>query len=343
MDGNLRATAAGFAAALVVLAVLLYVVGVGPILDALTRADPRVLALVLGAATLWLLAWAMSLRTVLGVLGSPVSVLTSVLVYTAAVFANNVTPFGQAGGEPISAYLIADATNNDYENGLAAIASVDALNLVPSLSLAAVGVGYFAVTAALGQRLMVVAGVVVALMLFIPAAGYAVWRNRVRVEGLLADAVTPVARALARVLPSREPPGREAVLARVEGFFGALERVATNRRRVLLALGFATLGWVGLSGSLWLSLLAIGHEVPFAAAMLVVPVSAIAGATPLPGGLGSIETVLIALIVPITSVTPAAAGAAVVIHRIATYWLPMLVGGGVAALIGVNGASPTGG
>ncbi len=342
MDGNLRATAAGFVAALIVLAVLLYVVGVGPILDALTRAEPRMLALVLGAATLWLLAWAMSLRTVLGVLGSPVTMVTAVLVYSAAVFANNVTPFGQAGGEPISAYLIAHATDNDYENGLAAIASVDALNLVPSLSLAALGIAYFAVTAALGRQLLVAGGVVAALIVLVPVAGYAVWRNRVRVEGLLASAVTPVVRAIARPVPGREPPDRAAVLARIERFFGALERVATNRRQVLLAVGFATLGWIGLSGSLWLSLLAIGHRVPFAAAMLIVPVSAIAGATPLPGGLGSIETVLIALIVPITAVTPVSAGAAVLIHRIATYWLPMLVGGGAAALIGVDGATPDG-
>jgi hypothetical protein len=337
MDGNLRATVAGFAASLVVLAVLLWVVGIGSIVDAVSMADPPTLALVAGAAALWIVSWAMSLRTVLGVLGSPVGVGSSVLIYTAAVFANNVTPFGQAGGEPISAYLISEVTGNDYENGLAAIASVDALNLVPSLSLAAIAIGYFTATAALGQQLLLAAVVVGALLVLIPAAGYAVWRGRERVEALLASAVTPLVGLLARPVPGRDPPARAEVLARVEGFFGALERVATSRRRVLLAVGFATLGWLGLSSSLWLSLLALGYQVPFAAAILVVPLGAIAGVTPLPGGLGGIETVLIALIVPVTSVTPVAAGAAVLIHRIATYWLPTLVGGGIAALIGAEG------
>jgi len=46
--------------------------------------------------------------------------------------------------------------------------------------------------------------------------------------------------------------------------------------------------------------------------------------------------VLVALLVPTTALDPATAGAAVVLHRTATYWLPTLVGGGVAAALGVD-------
>jgi uncharacterized membrane protein YbhN (UPF0104 family) len=75
--------------------------------------------------------------------------------------------------------------------------------------------------------------------------------------------------------------------------------------------------------------------------MVVIPVAAIAGITPLPGGLGGVEAVLVALLVPTTGVTVAAATAGVVIHRTATYWLPLLVGGGAAAAIGAGGVLPS--
>jgi len=337
MDGStLRATAVGFLAAFAVLAVLLWVAGVDAIVATVARADPSVVALLPLAAVAWLTAWGLSLRTVLGVLGSPVGVSTAVLVYAAATFANNVTPFGQAGGEPISAFLIARLIDDEYEAGLAAIASVDALNLLPSVTLAGLGLAYFGATAAVGRQLAVAAGAVVGFAVVLAVGGWLVWRYRERVETVAAGTLTPLAGGLARLVPGRQRPTRRAIAARVGRFFGSLERVAADRRRLALALGFATAGWIALASSLWLALLALGYRVPVAAVVLVVPVGSMAGVAPLPGGLGGIETVLVALLVPTTALDPATAGAAVVLHRTATYWLPTLVGGGVAAALGVD-------
>jgi len=334
--GNLRAIAVGFLAALAVLGTLLWVVGVDAILATLARADTSIVALLPLAAATWLTAWGLSLRIVLGVLGSPVGVATSVLVYAAATFANNVTPFGQAGGEPISAYLIARLTGDEYESGLAAIASVDALNLLPSVTLAALGLAYFGATAAIGRQLIVAAGAIGGFAVVIAGGGWLVWRHRERVETAVAGVVTPVARAVAMAVPGRRRPTGRAITARVESFFASLERVAEDRQQLALALGFATVGWIALASSLWLALLALGHRVPVAAVVLVVPIGSMAGVTPFPGGLGGIETVLVALLVPTTAIDPATAGGAVVLHRAATYWLPTLVGGSVAAVLGVD-------
>jgi hypothetical protein len=299
-------------------------------------ADPVILALLPLVAAAWLVCWSLSLRVVLGVIETPVNVATAVLIYAAATFANNVTPFGQAGGEPIAAYIIADTTENRYESGLAAIASVDALNFFPSISLAAVGIGYFAVTATLGQQLRFAGVTVVALALAISFGGYTVWRHRRRVEDVLVGVLTPLSRLVIRPVPGRAPPGEAAIRERIVGFFTAINRVAEDRRSLVLALGFATAGWVALSVSLWLSLFALGYRVPLAATMLVIPIGSIASITPFPGGLGGIEGVLIALLVPTTGVDLAAASAAVLIHRTVTYWLPTLFGGGVAAMLGVD-------
>jgi uncharacterized protein (TIRG00374 family) len=334
MDVDLRATVVGFAGALLVLAILFSVVGVRRILDSLASANLAVLVVIGVVAVAWLAAWALALRTVLAILGSEVSVRTAVSVFTAATFANNVTPFGQAGGEPITALFISRAADTEYETGLAAIASVDSLNFVPSITLAAVGLGYFSLEVAFGRRLQLATLAVVALLIVIPAIGLYAWYNRYRVERSVVRVFTPILRFPGRVLPRRSPPTPATIERRIEGFFHAIERVTGDRERLALALGFSTLGWICLAFSLWLSLFALGYSVPFSATLLVVPIGAIAGITPLPGGLGGVEAVLIALLVPTTGVPPAAATAAVVIHRTATYWLPTLVGGMLAGVVG---------
>ena len=332
-DGNLRATLVGFAGALVALAIISYLVGINDILDALSMADPPVIFVVVGVAACWLTAWGMSLRTVLSVLGAPITVPVAVLVFAGATFANNVTPFGQAGGEPVSAFLVSQASDSEYETGLAAIASVDALNFVPSIVLALLGLGYFATTITFGENLELVSVAVIGFAVVLMAAVYFGWTNRYRVERAAVDTLTPLARRIGAVVPGLSPPTRDALERRIEGFFTAVERVGTNPRGLLLALGFSAAGWVGLATSLWLSLFALGYTVPAAVVLVAIPAGAMAGVTPLPGGLGGVELVLIALVGATSGIPAATVTAAVAIHRGATYVLPTVVGGGTAAVL----------
>ena len=337
MDGDRLTTLVGFLAALVVLAIIVWFIGVDDVLDALSRADTSVLVLIVGVATVWLSAWGMALWTVLGAMGTPVSAPRAIFVFSAAVFSNNVTPFGQAGGEPVSALLISSVADSEYENGLAAIASVDTLHFVPSIGFAVIGfVLVIAGAAELTRNVAVAAGGVVVLVVLILTAAILGWRHRDRVEATVAHVVTPVVRLVARVIPGRSPPAESAVEHRIDGFFDSVGRVANDQGTIARAMGFSALGWLALSTSLWLSLYSLGYTTPFAAAMFVVPVGSIAGATPLPGGLGGLEAAFIALLVPTAGVSASVATAAVLIHRGATYWLPTLFGGGAAAVIGAD-------
>jgi len=335
-DIDFRKSALGFLGAVLVLGVLVVLVGVGRIAAVLVQADSGVLVGVLLVAVVWLSAWGLSLRTVLGVLDAPLSAPLAVLVFAGATFANNVTPFGQAGGEPVTALLISRVTGREYETSLAAIASVDALNILPSVSLAFVGLGYAATTTVVGRRLRVAAVAIGLLAAAIPVVVYVGWRHRYELEAVVVRVFTPVIRFVGRVIPRRSPPGHHSIEHRIEGFFAAVDRVTGDRYALALALGFSTLGWLALSTSLWLSLLSLGVAVPFAAMLVVIPVGSIAGITPLPGGLGGVAAVLVALLGPATGVDPATAVAAVLVHRTATYWLPTVVGGGVATALSAD-------
>ena len=338
VSANVRATVVGFAAAAGVFALLFSFAGVGELLTTLRGANPGLAALVVAATLAWLLAWSVSLHTVLDILGVGVTYPTSFLVFSGATFANNVTPFGQAGGEPITAFLISRVADAEYERGLAAIASVDTLNFVPSITIALIGAGYFATEVALGANpnLLAAVGAVVVLAVTVPTLVYLGWRRRYRVEARIIAGVTPIIRTVANRLPRVPVPSPEGVERRIDGFFRAIERVAANPRGLAVALAASTAGWLCQTVALRLAFEAVGVDVPLSIVLVVVPIGAIAGVTPLPGGAGGIETVLVVLLLaaPLPGVTETTAVAAVVIFRGAVYWIPTLLGGTVVTWIG---------
>lgn len=198
-----------------------------------------------------------------------------------------------------------------------------------------IGLGYLATQFTFGQRLEGAAVTMVAIAIALPLVLYGGWRNRYRIERGVVNALTPVIRSIAHILPGVTSPEPTAINRRIEDFFTNIERIATNPQQLLLALGFSAAGWVLLATSLWLSLLALGYAVPPAAVLVAIPVAAVAGLTPLPGGLGAVEAVLIAILVALLghTVGQATVAAAVVIHRAATFWIPTAIGGGTVAVV----------
>jgi uncharacterized protein (TIRG00374 family) len=339
MNGaQLRTTVLGFLGTFAILGLLLYLVGIDGFVQELRGADTETVALIVIVTLGWLAAWGYGLRTVLDVLGVDASFVKSFFILNGAMFSNNVTPFGQAGGEPVTALLISKVTDAEYERGLAAIASVDSLNFIPSIVLALGGAGFYATQTSFGRRLRLATGAIVVLSVAVPVLGFVGWRHRNALRRAIARMLAPILRLVTRVAPVDVALSRETLETRVGEFFDSIGRVATNRRGLTLALAASTAGWVCQMVALWLAFAAIGNPIPFAVLLFVVPVGAIAGVTPLPGGAGGIEAVLVGLLVslPGVGVGSGTALAAVAIFRGAIYWVPIAIGGGVVSVVGVG-------
>lgn len=339
MNGaQLRTTILGFLGTFAILGLLLYFVGVEGFVQRLQQADTELVALIVVVTLGWLAAWGFGLRTVLDVLGVDVSFAKSFFILNGAMFSNNVTPFGQAGGEPVTALLISKVADTEYERGLAAIASVDSLNFVPSIVLALGGAGFYATQTDFGRRLRLATMAIVVLSVAVPVVGLFGWRNRDALRRAIARLLAPLLRLVTRVAPVDVALSRETLEARVGEFFESIERVATNRRGLTLALAASTAGWMCQMVALWLAFAAIGEPISFSVLLFVVPVGAIAGVTPLPGGAGGIEAVLVGLLasLPGAGVESGTALAAVVLFRGAIYWVPIAIGGGVVSVVGVD-------
>ncbi|MFW6018383.1 MAG: lysylphosphatidylglycerol synthase transmembrane domain-containing protein [Halapricum sp.] len=334
MNGDRWVTILLFLVAIAVLGALVWVAGVEETLAALGRARPSLVAVIVALTAVWLVAWGLSLYVVLGALGAPVSAPRAVLVFTAAMFSNNITPFGQAGGEPVSALLISEAADSEYETGLAAIASVDTLHFVPSIGMALIGIGLFGLEAVRDVYLSVT--ILAGLFVFVIGVAVLVYHYHHRIERALTTVATPIVRTISRVIPGLTPPGSQAIHSRIRGFFESIDRIGTDRRALALAGGFSTVGWFVLGTALWTAAISVGESIPLAAALIAVPIGSIAGATPFPGGSGAIETAFAAILVSLTAVSNGGAVATVLVYRLATYWLPTIVGGLVAARLGAE-------
>ena len=334
MNGPQRRTLLlGAVAAIAVLAALSVAAGVDRVAAALAAADPALVAAAAALGLCWLASWSLMLRGVLGALGVSLSPWAAFRVYSGAAFANNVTPLGQAGGEPVAAALIATVTDARYETGLVGIASVDVLNVVPSVSLVVLGVGSYAATAAVGERVGFAVTSAVGLIAAIVVTIALVWRYRASVVDRVPGTVGP---ALGRFDRFDAAAVESGLTERLGNFFTDIERVGADRRRLVGVVALSLVGWLFQAAALTVAFAAVGHPISPLIPVFVVPLSYVAGATPLPGGLGGIEAALVGLLVPTTGVAAAAVTAAVFLFRGAVYWLPTAIGGASASALGVR-------
>jgi uncharacterized protein (TIRG00374 family) len=78
---------------------------------------------------------------------------------------------------------------------------------------------------------------------------------------------------------------------------------------------------------LYFILLSMDYNVPIYIITLVCSVSIMLSISPLPGGTGTLEVLMIALLYAIASVPAHVAFAAVLVYRLVTFWFQTLVGG----------------
>jgi len=315
----------GFAVAGVLVYLLGWAVGWDATLQRLAGAELRWLAVACLSTAVGLAAWGKAWQVVLAECGVTVPYRKLVTTYFAATFANYVTPFGQAGGEPFIAYVLARDTSADYEESLASVVTADLLNLLPFFNFAAVGLGYLVVRAELVGAAADVAVGLAAMAVGVPAAVVVAWRYRAGVERFVLRLAAPVAARTARVDVA-------SIEARIDRFYGSVDDIAANRRRLAYALVFSYAGWVCFALPLYFAGLTVGVPVGLLLVVFVVPASTIAGMVPTPGGLAAVEGALVALLVGLTAMGAADALAVATVYRLASYWFALVVGG-LAALV----------
>lgn len=312
------------------------IVAVGPreMLGAVFTADLQFAALAVVATIVWVFCWGIALHQLVGAVGVQIGIAAAVLVTAAGTAINHVT----VTDGPITAYLLARETNSSYEHALAGVVALKTINLFPTAGMAIIGFLSLMDQLSSANRELL-AGFVIGFPVIVILLMSVVWGFRSRLTASSMTYLPGVIIGVSRVVP-RWSPTRSTLRNRVQGFSTSLGRVTGDRRRLALALLAATLGWLAVAVSLFFSLRAVGVDVDFALPLLAVPIGTTASATFLPGGLGGAEALLTSVITGSSDIPATSVGAAVLIYRGATYWLPILLGG-MALLVLVLGEEPS--
>ncbi len=324
-----RAQVAGVVVGLATLGLLGYLLGFTDVVATLGTLSPRQVTLLSVLGLVPVVLWGVALWLALDAIGVSTSLGRAVLLFGVSLFFNGVTPFGQAGGAPLSSGVIAHAVRTPYEQALAALGGLDALNKLATVLLWLLGGASLAAgTDIAGAReAVVVTGVAVVVA---TVTLLLLWRARDRLADGVAAGLTRLLALAGRVVPGWSPPPPDAVADRVDGFVAAIERLAGSRRRLAAISALAVAGQLVVVFLLYLSL-TLFCDPSLAAVLFVVPLSRVAATVPTPGGLGSAEVLLTGLLVTVAGTTPTVAGAVAVVYRVTAFWIPGLLGGVAAA------------
>ncbi|MDY6776940.1 MAG: lysylphosphatidylglycerol synthase transmembrane domain-containing protein [Candidatus Nanohaloarchaea archaeon] len=339
MRQRLLKAVVGFAAAFAVLAAFTWMVGIGELTAAVSRASVPLLMAGLALAFLGVLTigvtWWIVVKDLTGY-----TVEDGLRVFFATQFANAITPFGQLGGEPFIAYILSVDSGESIERSFGAVLAADILNTVQFFTFTIIGIVVFLYFYPLNSLVSLVLRVVLLLLLAFVVGFLLFWHRKASALRLLGGVGRLVGRLLSR-LGMHDGRSWDAVLTRKgENFYEVIEELAGQKRKVAFALflsHFMTGFWVA---GFYTILLSMGFDAPLSAFLFVLPASMLAGYLPLPGGVGGIEVAMAVLVSSVAGVPLAVAEAAALLFRLPTYWAVIAIGGTFASHLSVEVLAP---
>ncbi|WP_458188788.1 lysylphosphatidylglycerol synthase transmembrane domain-containing protein [Haladaptatus sp. NG-WS-4] len=290
-----------------------------------------------------LFCWSEAIRRLLDGTATPVRGWRFRGAYLSSFFAKQVIPIGRASSPFLIAYIVSSETEAEYDRTLAVAFVVEVLNAIASLGLLFVGlltlvVRGYSVTTLVSfptvETVAFLAGIVLVTSLTVYRYGTILWGavlSFVSHVVVLADTLfggrtrrlkltfSPV-RTRIRLL-------RNTVRAQFDSYSNEVSVVLDHRRDVAFALLFSLFGWLCFCLPFYVSFLALGRRISLLVAFFIVPASGLARMIPVPGGLGGVEVVLVAMSIALVGMDAQLAGAGVLLYRLVTYWFVLAVGG----------------
>lgn len=328
----MRRLVAGFAVAAVALGAFLLLFDPAAMWATLRTAAPGPVAVGLLATLLAVGCWVEAMRRVLHAAGGDVGYVRGFAAFGAGMFAKQVVPMGNASGPAIMAVAIDREADIGFNRSLAVVTIDGFLGLVVSVLLALVGVAYVALSVPPTRLVgVVLVGVAVVAVVVASLALLLVYRRRsvrflaLGIAHLLRGTFGRVSR---RVEAALAPARIDAGLSR---YFETFDAVAADRRSLVVSFAFALVGWTLFAVPLYTSAAAVGAPLAFGVVLFVVPAGGLATAVPLPGGLGGVEIAVAGMVIALTAIDPAVAGAMVLLYRLCVYWFLVAIGGACLA------------
>ncbi|MDO5824842.1 MAG: UPF0104 family protein [Methanosphaera sp.] len=267
---------------------------------------------------LWNKRWSMICNS----LDIPHSQLSLFAMTIVGLAINDLTPSGRSGGEPVRAYLLTKSSSVDFKKTFATVMGDKLFDMFPFMVLAIFAVAYLMLYLHLNSMLFSV--LLVALVLFILILLFVIYISINEEFGL--KTVKWVFRQVRRFISKDLKKYEKKATSSLIGFQNSLRYIMQDRKLLLEATAISFFVWFLELLRVYVVFLAFGQTVSLGMIASVFLVSSLIGVIPaLPGGLGSIDGVMI-LLYSMAGVPASISTAATLVERMISLWMVIIMG-----------------
>lgn len=310
------------AVGLIILVAMVMFIGPDQILTALKTANMNyvILAIIVQFIILWL--WNTRWSVICKSLDIPHKQLSLFAMTIVGLAINDLTPSGRSGGEPVRAYLLSRSSSEDFKKTFATVMGDKLFDTFPFMILAIFAISYLMLYLHLSSALFTI--LLLALLLFVIALVFIIYICINETFGL--KTIAWIFRQLRRLMSRNLDKYEDMATTSLIGFQNSLRYLMRDRKLLLEATVISFVVWFLELLRVYIVFLAFGVEVSLGMIASVFLVSTLIGIIPaLPGGLGSIDGVMI-LLYSMAGISASISTAATLVERMISLWMVIIVG-----------------
>ncbi|RAP52249.1 MAG: hypothetical protein BZ138_03460 [Methanosphaera sp. rholeuAM270] len=309
------------AVGIIILIAMVLLIGPEQIISALKTADITYVVLALFIQVIILLLWNTRWSIICKSLDIPHNFMSLFAMTIIGLAINDLTPSGRSGGEPVRAYILSKNSSEDFKRTFASVMGDKIFDTFPFIVLAIFSIAYLMLYLHLDATIFSL--LLISLILFIIALLFIIILCFNENMGIFT--VKWVFRQIKR-FTLKFSKYEEKVLSSLLGFQNSLRYLLSNRRLLLEAALISFLVWFLELLRVYVVFLAFGVNVSLGMIAAVFLVSSLIGIIPLlPGGLGSIDGVMI-LLYSMAGISASVSTAATLIERMISLWMILILG-----------------
>lgn len=307
---------------LVILAVMLYFVGIDQVINALKIAKLEFIAIAIAMQFFTFFLYALRWKILNNVAGINVGVKKLLPMVLVGLAVNNITPSGRGGGEPVRAYILSREESYPMEETFATVVADRALDTFPFIVLAVLTIIGMTLSFNFDTWLLVlmVVAVIAILIVLILLIYMSVNPNfGQRIEGWIIGLVR-------RFYKKNSEEFEEKIHDVIVGFQDTMKMVISNKNVLYYAMPLSFLIWVFEILRVYFVFMSFGAVVSPVVIGEVFILACLAGMIPLlPGGLGAVDGIMI-IFYSAAGITASISAAATVIERLISFWMATIIG-----------------
>ncbi|MBO7719197.1 MAG: UPF0104 family protein [Methanosphaera sp.] len=306
----------------IILIAMIIFIGPGKIISALKTANIYYVLLAVIIQFIILVLWNKRWSIICDSLDIPHSQLSLFAMTIVGLAINDLTPSGRSGGEPVRAYLLTKSSSVGFKETFATVMGDKLFDMLPFMILAIFAVGYLMLYLHLNSTLFSI--LLIALVLFILLLVFVIYISINEEFGL--RTIQWVFRVARRFTTRDLIKYEKKAVSSLIGFQKSLKYLMKDRKVLAQATVISFVVWFLELFRVYVVFLAFGQTVSIGMIASVFLVSSLIGVIPaLPGGLGSIDGVMI-LLYSMAGVSASISTAATLVERMISLWMVIIMG-----------------